>query len=325
MGDQPATEGRGRRPRWHWYVLMATLPAMGVILAAQAAAWWWIGEMSVHWTLHAVVAMLPALCLFGRDPRWGRLFLVLLLLGLLPWAQMAYAPRAAVVPPLATVRLSVLSANIYYPNPERPRLFAALKAEDAEVMGLVEVATADRKLLGTDPRWPHQVWTGRDDVFKAALLSRRRVVWSKIHEIDGTTAIEALIDLGDGPLRVFLVHPHSPVTPARAQRRDGELAALARLIVATEEPLLVMGDFNLTAAAPMWRSFTAATRLRPAPGREPATWPWFLGAAGIAIDHVLARGAALAGLRAVWLPGSDHRGLAATIIVPVEPDGALVR
>ena len=180
-------------------------------------------------------------------------------------------------------------------------------------------------MLGTDPRWPNQVWTGRDDVFKVALLSRRRVVWSKIHEIDGTTAIEALIDLGDGPLRVFVVHPHSPVSPDHARRRDGELVALARLIAETEEPLLVMGDFNITAAAPMWRSFIGATHLRPAPGREPATWPWFLGEVGIAIDHVLARGAALEGVRAVSLPGSDHRGLAATIIVPVEPDGAPVR
>jgi endonuclease/exonuclease/phosphatase (EEP) superfamily protein YafD len=65
----------------------------------------------------------------------------------------------------------------------------------------------------------------------------------------------------------------------------------------------------------MWRSFTAHTGLRRAPGPAPATWPAALGPCGIAIDHVLVRGAALSPVTAFTVPGSDHRGLRATVSI----------
>jgi endonuclease/exonuclease/phosphatase (EEP) superfamily protein YafD len=305
----------GRRPLWHWLVLAASLPASAGIALAQTAAWTWAGELASHWTLHGALALLPALVVFRRDARWGRVLVVLMAFGLAPWLIAAFAPRA-VAPPAVAATARVACANVYYYNRERERLVAALVALDPDILGLVEVGDEDRRLLKPDPRWPHQVWTSRRDLFKVALLSRRRIVTSQIHEFDGTTAIEALIDLGAAPLRVLLIHPYSPTNPQSAQRRDHALAQIAERSAASREPLVVVGDWNLTAGAPLWRPLLARSGLHPAPGRQPATWPWFLGPCGIAIDHILARDAGLDDLAAFSLPGSDHRGLVATVAVP---------
>ena len=102
-----------------------------------------------------------------------------------------------------------------------------------------------------------------------------------------------------------------------AQRRDRQLAMLARQLQDHPEPVIVLGDFNLTPGTQMWRTFTGYTKLLRAPGPEPATWPAVLGPFGISIDHILARGAAISELTAFEIPGSDHRGLKAMVSIGV--------
>ena len=314
MGDPPSLPSR-RRPFWHWLVLACSLPPIVGIALAQFATWTWYGELASHWTLHGAVALLPVLAVFGKDPRWGRALLAVLALALVPWLIAAFSSRA-LAPPVIAATARVACANVYYFNHDREQLVATFTALDPDVLGLVEVGDEDRRLLKQDPRWPHQVWSSRRDLFKVALLSKRRIVSSQIHEYDGTNAIEALIDLGDAPLRVLLIHPYSPVSPEHAQRRDRALVQIAKQCVTSREPLVVMGDWNITVGAPLWRPLLAISDLRPAPGHQPATWPWFLGPCGIAIDHILARDAGIDDLSAIVLPGSDHRGLVATVSVP---------
>lgn len=314
MADQPPLIPR-RRPFWHWLVFAWSVPPIVGIVLAQFATWTWYGELCSHWTLHGVVALLPALVVFGREPRWGRVLLALVAFALAPWLIAAFSPRAE-VPPVVAAIARVACANVYYYNRDRARLVDTLVGVDPDVFGLVEVGDEDRRLLKSDARWPHQVWSSRRDLFKVALLSRRRIITSQIHEFEGTNAIEALIDLGEAPLRVLLIHPYSPTSPEFARRRDRALALVSQVCAASQEPLVVMGDWNISAGAPLWRPLIAASGLRPAPGHQPATWPWFLGPGGIGIDHILVRGAGLDDLAAIWLPGSDHRGLVATVSVP---------
>jgi endonuclease/exonuclease/phosphatase (EEP) superfamily protein YafD len=299
---------------WHWVLLAATLMPMGGIMLAQLAAWSWYGELACHWTLHGAVALLPAMVVFRRDARWGRLFIVLLVLALLPWLQAAWASRAT---PDASpaVGISIATANVYLRNPRREEAFAAVAAGAPDLVALQEITAADQARWRDDPSWPHQVWTPRDDVFKIALLSRRRIVTSAIHGFDGGDVIEALVDLGEAPLRVFVVHAFAPVDVVLAGRRDRSLAMLARELQDHPEPVLVLGDFNLSPGSPMWRSFTGHTGLRRAPGHAPATWPSLFGPCGIAIDHILGRNVGIGDLRAFPISGSDHRGLRATVSV----------
>lgn len=315
--DPPITK---IRPLWHWLLLAATVwPMLGIILA-QLSGWTWYGELACHWTIHAAVALLPAMVVFRRDTRWGRLFFVLLILALLPWVQASWSARAtATGKSIATT--TVATANVQFFNTDRADTQAAIAAIDVDIFALEEVTASDEAALRPNPRWPFQVWSGRQDLTKVALLSRHRIVTQKLHDLDGASIIEALIDLGESPLRVFVIHPIAPVSPELATRRNRQLAMLARELSAEShpEPVVVLGDFNLSPGASLWRSFTGYTGLRRAPGPAPATWPAILGPLGIAIDHVLVRGAALSDVRAFSVPGSDHRGLRASIAISGDP------
>jgi endonuclease/exonuclease/phosphatase (EEP) superfamily protein YafD len=106
------------------------------------------------------------------------------------------------------------------------------------------------------------------------------------------------------------VHLHWPIGAENVRLRNAELQALAALARGIDEPLLIGGDFNITAWSPVF-----AAALGDAPVRDCArgqglvgSWPSFFPPAAIRIDHCLAsphwhvrRVAAGPGL------GSDHR------------------
>jgi endonuclease/exonuclease/phosphatase (EEP) superfamily protein YafD len=92
------------------------------------------------------------------------------------------------------------------------------------------------------------------------------------------------------------------------------LGVIAALVAADRDtPTLVIGDFNLTVGSSTWSRFRKASRLSRPAGREPASWPWLLGPAGLTIDHILVRGVGADPAISLALPGSDHRGVIARV------------
>ncbi len=304
------------RPLWHWLLFAVTLFPMGGIALAQLSGWTWYGELASHWTLHGAVALLPAMVVFRRDLIRGRFLMLFMLIAVFPWVLTAWSARAE-LNGKSIAQVTVATANVQFYNDDRSATQAMIAAMEVEVLALEEVTTSDEKILRQNARWPHQVWTSKNNVTKVALLSSKRIVTHRLHDFDGAAVIEALIDLGESPLRVFVIHPAAPMSSELAQRRDRQLAMLARQLQDHPEPVIVLGDFNLTPGTQMWRTFTGYTKLLRAPGPEPATWPAVLGPLGISIDHVLARGAAISELTAFEIPGSDHRGLKAMVSIGV--------
>jgi endonuclease/exonuclease/phosphatase (EEP) superfamily protein YafD len=313
LSDHPIN-GVRVKPLWPWFVLTASLFPIMIIIMAQLAQWSWYGELASHWTLHEVIALMPVMVVFRRDPWWGRLFIILLIIGSWPWWLTAFAPRATVAAPVASLTLA--TANVCIDNTKRGELHAALIAQAADVLVLQEVSSADRAALLSASAWPHQEWHLQEGAFSLAVLSRYRLVTTKIHRMHNVPMIEVLIDAGEAPLRVFVLHPPSPVTPLLTNHRDQCLALLAQAVHDQTEPVVVAGDWNLTAGTAVWHLFMDFTKLRAAPGAKPATWPAFSGPLGIAIDHIVGRAVGLAPVQAFTVPGSDHRGLMTTVSLP---------
>ncbi len=290
-------------------LMIARLSAAALIAwiaLAQLAAWSWPGELAVSWSAHAAVLLLAPMIVL-RDTRGWRVACVLAFVaGLWPWLVAAYEPRAPRHDGVGG--LTIAHGNLLYSNRRRDDAFDALAETRADVVLLCEAVAADRTRLERDPRWPHQRWL-LGDLCGNAVLSRFPITAADEHVWSEKPALEVVLDVDGRPLRLIAIHPRSPTLPGHRRLRDDYLITLAEAARRSREPLVVVGDVNLTVASPVWRSFRSASGL-VRPLHEPATWPSYIGPFGIAIDHVLVGdGLAVEPPQAVSLSGSDHRGL----------------
>lgn len=122
---------------------------------------------------------------------------------------------------------------------------------------------------------------------------------------------------GAGPVRVFALHPVSPVHGIDVWA--GELERLRAIVAAApaEHPVVVGGDFNATHDHAQFRRWFTG-RLRDAAEQAGAgflrtyptdkAYPPLIG-----IDHILLAGAGAYDVHTMALPGADHRALIARI------------
>lgn len=282
----------------------ASLPCAGIAICAPFAAWGWFPDLCLHLSCTAALTLLPGLIAVRRQPFRCGFLLSAMVLGLWPWLGAAHTPRAP-LPDTAGMRF--VTANIYDFNEQRPQALAALIALDADLLAVQEVWPGDEAVLAE--HWPYRIWHRDRGLFASALLSRLPLRDTRIHDLEGYALIETVAQTDTGPLRVFVVHLASPKRQERAALRGRQMARLTNLIDASSGPLLIAGDFNLSAASPSWRDLCAETALLRPAGPGPATWPRWLGPFGIDLDHVAGRGVAFAPLELVAIPGSDHLGL----------------
>lgn len=303
MNAAPAPQPRGgRRLAGALLLAVAAVPLAGLALAACAPAGWHPTTLARHLAVHLAIAALPFVLWQGRRPWAGAVYLCLAIPALWPWLAAAWAPRA---PAPAAGAATAVVANLYYANADHRPALAAL---DGDVVALIETLPGDRQALRGDRRWPHQHWLVTPDrVGGFALLSRWPMAAEELDLLDAP-AIRARVQAPWGPLTVIAAHPWSPGRPYAARMNRRQLAELAGHGATTPGPLLLLGDLNATPADPGFAGLRAAGLLPPH-GGGPRTWPSFLGWAGIAIDHALAKGLALGAAEPVWLPGSDHRGV----------------
>jgi endonuclease/exonuclease/phosphatase (EEP) superfamily protein YafD len=304
-------------------LLVASLPAAVVCLLAPTAGWWLPGELSVHWSRHAALALLPALAVWRYHDCCTGLLLGCFLCGLAPWLS---APRLADPPvlPAAAPTLRVVSANLLaFTDDQAPGLGAVLD-RGADVVVLVEFRPnrADAAICA-DGRYPFRVVGPvfpRDPNHALAVLSRYPL--DQVMMQPSGREIAVRIATPGGPLRLIAVHLPTPTTPGRITDRRATLVRLGETAARADGPLVIAGDWNCTVASPDWRPI-ARSGLSTAPGWHAGTWPSHLFGLGIRIDHILAHEAAVNALVTFRIPRSDHLGIEALIaLAPSAPGRA---
>jgi endonuclease/exonuclease/phosphatase (EEP) superfamily protein YafD len=271
------------------------------------------------------VATLGALLL--RRRRAAMIALVVSVIALTPvLASIHAAPQIAE----GTLRLKVMTFNLWVRNGETDRIIAYLRAEKPDVVFLEETTEVHKKALATlTDLYPTQVTchTGIIDC-ETMLLSRFPARWQKAGPIAGampSTAI-AELDLGDGrtvtAVAVHLAWPF-PMQGHDAQREQA--LHFARALDAYPGPLLIGGDFNGGAWARNQDAVKSLARLTSEPGLHPS-WPairyhgldvpeWLR----LPIDHVFTRGGpVVANAETGPMLGSDHLPVLAVVALPAE-------
>ncbi|HEU4515779.1 MAG TPA: endonuclease/exonuclease/phosphatase family protein [Steroidobacteraceae bacterium] len=294
------------------------LPAFAALLALAFAGAQFPGPFSVldnlsNFPAHFGAAFLACAALFS----WRRRFLpalacsalaALALARVLPW----YFGAEPVPADTARPWVRLLVSNVYYGNRQHDRLLALVAKEDPDVIGLVEVSARWLRMLKSlRDAYPYHYEVPDEHFVGLALYSRLPIEDARTVTLiagHSSPAIEATLKTPRGDVELVLAHPMSPIGAEYIERRNAQVAALARRASVVRNPLVLAGDLNLTMWNDAYRPLVEVAQLRNARqghGIEPS-WP-ALGPVGVPIDHILGSpGVHLRNFRVLPGIGSDH-------------------
>lgn len=281
---------------------------------------WWPLELFAHFRVQylAVSGLLAiGLAALGRYRTAG------LAVGLAGFNLLWVAPAwLAERPAAGEAQLRLVEINVNSQNTEHARVAAFLRAEDPDLLLLLEVN--ERWLSALEPlagAYPHRIARPRGDNFGIALWTRLPVTRLEIARLgSGLPSVVVELRTPSGRLTLVGTHPPPPAGASLADERDQQLHAVAQQLSAAEGERVLLGDLNLTSWSPIFDDLIAQSGLvdtRRGFGLQ-ATWPAWFWPLSIPIDHCLiSDGLRVVDRRVGPEVGSDHR----PIVVDLRFDG----
>lgn len=213
---------------------------------------------------------------------------------------------------------TVATANVQYSNTQSGAFRAWLATQPADFLVIQEVTQAWAEELEAQAAYPYRYVVSREDPYGLALLSRWPLESVSPVDLagDGLPSFVGNINAGGQRIRFLGLHTHWPLTPALAAARDRALQEAATLASAAGEPVVLLGDLNLTPDSPAFDRLLEEARLRDVMhgrGWRP-TWLAGFWPLALRIDHVLVSSGLCVEQAAVGPPiGSDHRPVVAAL------------
>lgn len=319
-------------------VKMLLAGAAGTLLVATvfalSARLWWVFDLFAHFRLQLAALGVAFGVLAVVAGAWRSAAVLIVIALIHGWAikdlwlgDGAATERAG--PPSSTT-LRVASANVLVDNGARDKVVDFARETAPDLLVLVEAQTAawGPTLAAIGEMYPHRAPEAWRDGAPVVLFSR--------YPVDDTTLVrpaagerpylKARVAVSDRSLTVLGVHPASPSPrdPRDSHVRNRELDHLAASVHRSDEPVIVMGDFNTSPWSPHFRDLIAATGLRNAAAGHGwiATWPRWFWPAQIPIDHILLGGTVTAtAVRRGASTGSDHYPVVADLRLRAAPEG----
>lgn len=292
--------------------LPATLPLTAGALALSLLAVW-AGSTSHHRAAGPrVLALLVAALLTGQA--------ALVLPRAIP------AASAASAAPEAGAGLRVMTLNVGESGVDAGRLLAEARNREVDVLALPELAPPGLEALveaGVADLFPYRsvdvdwVGVGSGLFSRYPLQPRPRVPGTEFHQSRAVAAIPGT----DAAVKLTAVHVQSP-RPGLIWNWRQELRQLGTL--SRQGPAgatVLLGDFNSSAEHREFRALlgTGLTDAAQAVGKGLApTWPVNSEVPPfVAVDHILvSAGVGVARVEGFILPGTDHSGLVAELVLP---------
>ena len=238
--------------------------------------------------------------------------------GLILASPMVFAPDRP-DPDAAATGTTVAAVNLLFSNPIVGEAADVLLTRDADVILFSEYTVEHQAVLLDHPLsadYPYKI--ERDGLFAGgvALWSRSPIVEGQRPDTINYT-LDVTMQSPDGPLRLFGVHPPTPIFLFDGWVDD--LATFGELGDAADTPTLIIGDFNASYWHPAFRDvlrrgFVSA---HVAHGSGFSTsWPtdkFF--PPFVRLDHALTgNGLVSTDIEDFSVPGSDHLGFVVTVV-----------
>jgi endonuclease/exonuclease/phosphatase (EEP) superfamily protein YafD len=218
--------------------------------------------------------------------------------------------------------LKVVFLNKLYTNGNTSLIKEAIIKSGADVVGMAEVTKNDFKLL-QNSRYPYSYLTDCVCVFggaQNAIFSKYPLedVGLKVFGNDSGLILVANVKKQDRLVRVFVVHPHSPVSQYDVEMRAQDLGYISGLVrLAGDVPVVVMGDFNTPPWSLTYSEFTkrlGSNFLNTSSGMGVNfTWGKFL--FQTQIDHIfVSKSIKVVDFKVLEDYGSDHNMIEASVM-----------
>jgi endonuclease/exonuclease/phosphatase (EEP) superfamily protein YafD len=285
----------------------------------------YIVERLSHFQLQYWVIAMMLLSLLAIERKkpffWiGLVFVAMLSVNLLTW----YVPTNTQAKPF----LKVLSSNIWTYNQNYPAVLDLVRKENPDIAMFYEVNQDSQKQLDTlNDILPYTVGKNTGAVIYTKLSLNGTKIWQGHPKYPNSTIIENLRHL-DKNFTLIGTHPASPHSRDKFAERNQHLTRLAKYLAASDQALIMGGDFNVTMWSPYYHEFVEKSRLTntrqgfgviPTWGlakiRTLPTWlqPWL----SVPIDHIFIRSSNFE-LRTLKMKagsdvGSDHLPIIAEI------------
>ncbi|MCU1430442.1 MAG: Endonuclease/exonuclease/phosphatase [Actinomycetia bacterium] len=226
--------------------------------------------------------------------------------------------------PSPGLSIRVALANLWVSNPKRAALGPALAGVHADVLVLQELKppfVEELRRAGLFDAYPYQYLCPRFDPQGIGVLSKMPLEAPAAVPLETATAIGATIRVGAVPVEFWALHVHAPASNHGRLKWIEEFRALREKVPATCGPSIVVGDFNATMQHPLMSDFARRERFveaHVAAGRPLAsTWPanrrWLPPV--MRLDHVFVRDFEVCTAQEFAIPGSDHRGVVADLVL----------
>ncbi len=208
----------------------------------------------------------------------------------------------------------VVFFNILIFNDDTGRFVAWIESRDPDVVVMTEMSPRHvERMAEAMADYPFQVLEPRGHSFGMVVYSRHPISGEVVTELAGSTPpasspimVTVGVETPAGTLHITGLHVFPPITPRRFTRRNEQLAIAGDILAQLDAPRLVVGDFNATPWSADLRAFVSDNDLSRVNAR--ATWPVWLGFAGIPIDHALtSRDLRILDIETGPDIGSDHR------------------
>jgi endonuclease/exonuclease/phosphatase (EEP) superfamily protein YafD len=189
--------------------------------------------------------------------------------------------------------LRLLLANVLVRNGQHARVADLVAGADADVLVFQEVNDGWMASLADLERdYPHTVGVPRQDAFGIAVFSRVPLLEADVRYLGaaGRPSVALEVSLGGTPVSIVTTHPPHPLRPRTFALRNDQLGAVADLAGDRTQPLVLIGDLNVTMWSPWFRRLRSESQLSNARhgfGVLPS-WPTFLPSVmRLPIDHCL--------------------------------------
>jgi endonuclease/exonuclease/phosphatase (EEP) superfamily protein YafD len=275
--------------------LSLTLIALGATLLSAAAPRFWVADLAVHFRLqYAALGLAGCLILAASGHAyWAAFAFVIAAIQALLCAPFlnSRARAAAAVAPAPAVALRLAAVNVWYRNHQFQRVVDFIVRERPDAVLLAEI-TADweQALAALNEDYVHRYTTRGARGTGLLLLSRwpmQAAVWPGFADVE--PAMSATLKINERSVQLLCVHTSWPMGRESSALRDRQLQLISEFARAQTQPLIVLGDLNVSPFSPHFQALLARGNLKSAAhgfGWQP-TWPTFLPPAGIQIDHVL--------------------------------------